>query len=135
MAREYATLEFARLMNSTSPQRLFRCDGCGKYFSKRRAPRKGVTIFYGSYCGKKACRLSGGAKRTEKKRERVKKAMLDLSATLWSQCDKRKSPKERSVWIADKMTREHGIEIHGKWVTQNTVDIEKRVQEREKQYG
>jgi hypothetical protein len=134
-ARERAILEFSRLLASGSPERLFCCEGCGKYFSKQRAPRKDTPIFHGSFCGKKACRHSAGAKRTEKKRQRDLNQRLDVAAALWLESGQEKPAKLRSAWIAEQMTRKHLIEIRGKWVTQHSAEIEKRVQEQGNRNG
>jgi hypothetical protein len=133
-ARDRAVFEFSRLLASRSPERLFRCDGCGEYFAKRRAPRKDTPIFHGSYCGKKSCRISGGAKRTKEKRLRELNQKLALAATLWLQYGPR-DPKARSVWIADQMTRRHHMAMRGKWVTQHSAEIEKRALKRENRNG
>jgi hypothetical protein len=131
MAREFAIFEFARLLDSTSPERLYRCDGCGKYFVRERTPRKETPIYHGSFCEK--CTDKGGARRTVDSRNRRTREMIGWAADAWAKWAPSRRYGTQSEWVAKQVTVKlpRGKSIKINWVTHHQPEIEAEVERRE----
>jgi hypothetical protein len=133
-ARDMAIYYFVCLLDLDSPmrERLSRCDGCGAYFVRVKAPKKGAPIYHGTFCEK--CKHKGGARRTVDSRSRQTKEKIGWAADCWTNWTKRKGL--RSAWIAEQVNRRvvrHPISwgtITGKWVTRHQKEIEAEVERR-----
>jgi hypothetical protein len=140
-AADYGVAWFARLLlESESPERLFRCDGdgCGTYFTRIPTPKKGVPIKRGVFC--EGCKNKGGARRTGAHREGQKGQMLKVAAEWWPQwTPTTRRNRSRADWIVGKMNehcRAKGMKlITKKWVTQNQAAIEEQISRREHAKG
>ncbi len=131
MAREYAIFEFVRLLDSlSSRQRLFRCDGCNRYFVRARAPRK--AIYHGSFCER--CTGKGGARRTVESRNRRTQEMIGWAADAWKEWEPTKRFGERTDWIVRRVTAKGGS-IKRNWVTRHQKQIETEVERRDHAKG
>jgi hypothetical protein len=130
-AADYGITWFARLLESKSPERLFRCDGdkCGIYFVRVNAPRKGVAIKHGVFCQK--CTNKGGARRTFDARDNLQKRMIGAAADWWPEWKPTRRNGKRSVWVVEKVNEQCGTNKKGKWVTQHQSEIEEEVLRRE----
>jgi hypothetical protein len=125
---------FQQLLDSPARYLLSRCDGCGTYFVRRRAPRKDMPIKRGTFC--KNCKGLGGARRTVATREQRKKEVIGWAADYWPKWAQTRLHARQSEWIAQQVNRELAKHrwIHdpvtGKWVTQNKKSIEAEVERR-----
>jgi hypothetical protein len=131
-ARDYAISEFQKFLASSCPQRLFRCDECGTYFVRARAPRKETTIYHGTFCEK--CKHKGGARRTDSTRKHRKAQMIEWAAVYWPKWTESKG--KRSEFIATQINAHINKEpdtwpnIAGNWVTRHQTEIEAEVERR-----
>src|SRR5271154_6407389 len=82
-ARDGATHYFLVLLDSPEPTRLSRCDECGTYFMRTRAPKKETPIYHGTFCAD--CKNKGGARRTVESRKQRTKKRIDWAADAWVQ--------------------------------------------------
>ena len=124
MARQYAIFEFARLLDSTSPERLFRCDACGTYFVRKRAPRKETPIYHGTFCGE--CKNRGGVRRVEDGRKLRTAEKINWAADACATWQPGKRSGERADWIVRKVNAKlpAGESIKINWVTRHRTEIE-----------
>lgn len=127
-ARESAIFFLKELLECPAPWRLGKCKNlqCGTYFARKRA-RKGI-LKRGAYCGK--CLLIGGAERTRRSRQHRKNQQLDAAAGVWPQWRNKPNTPNRSGWVASEVNKRfpRWPGIKGKWVTQNSTEILKRVE-------
>jgi hypothetical protein len=125
-ARDFAIFEFLKFLESSCPQRLFKCDGCGAYFVRVRAPRKETPIYHGTFC--QNCEHKGGARRTDSTRKQRKAQMIEWAAAYWPKWTERNGV--RSEWVAEQVNEriEHQPiswgTIKGNWVTWHQAEIE-----------
>lgn len=123
-ARDLAILDFQKFLDSDCPQRLFKCNECGKYFVLTRKPRQ--VIQHGSYC--KNCKIAGGARRVEAKRNTKKEEMLKVAAEAWVEWKySHRNPNQRE-WVARQVKKRCRVEIQGKSVSRNLKRILERVE-------
>ncbi len=131
-AREKAIFEFARLLDSPSPQRLSRCDGCGRYFVRQRVPVK--AIYHGTFCAKEKCKHKGGAKRIVDRREQLARDKIRWAADALVKWKPGKRCGEKKDWIRKTVNEELrmlGLDpIEVNWVTWHQEDIEAEVERR-----
>ena len=131
-ARDYAIAEFHKFLESSCPQRLFKCDGCGTYFVRARAPRKETPIYHGTFC--ENCKHKGGKRRTDSTRKQRKAQMIEWAADNWPKWTKRNGV--RSEWIAEQVNKRVERQpiswdtIKGNWVTWHQAEIEAEVERR-----
>lgn len=132
MAREYAIFEFARLLDSPSPHRLSRCDGCGRYFVRQRVPTR--VIYHGTFCLRAKCKSKGGAKRIVDGREQLARDKTRWAADALERWEPGKRCGEKKDWILKKV--KEGMETAGldpikvNWVTWHLKDIEAELERR-----
>jgi hypothetical protein len=125
-AKDFAISEFQKFLESSFPQRLFKCDGCRTYFVRARAPRKETPIYHGTFC--EDCKHKGGARRTDSTRKQRKAQMIEWAAEYWPKWTERRGV--RSEWVAEQVNE--WIEgqpinwgtIKGNWVTWHQAEIE-----------
>jgi hypothetical protein len=98
-ARDLAIAQFVLLLRSSCPQRLFRCDECGKFFVLDREPRK--VIKQGTYCPKSECRKRASAKRMKSTSDRRHSIFEGIAADVWDKWTPNCGPRE--VWIAKQV--------------------------------
>lgn len=125
-ARECAIYWLKELLESPARHCLARCSNpkCGVYYVRKRQ-HKG-NIKRGTYCGK--CELIGGAERTRLSRPRRKDQQLEAAAVAWLQWKQSKRFPSQPDWIALHVNRQfRWPSIKGKWVTQNRIEILRRV--------
>ena len=118
-ARDLAILEFQKFLESDCPQRLFKCDKCGKYFVLARKPRK--VIQHGAYC--ENCKSAGGVRRVEGKRNAKKEEMLKAAAKAWAEWKYSHSDPNQREWVVRQVKKRCRAEIQGKWVSRNLKGI------------
>jgi hypothetical protein len=135
-AREYAIFEFARLLDSPSPERLFRCDSCGVYFVRARAPRKDTPIYHGTFCAK--CKHRGGVKRVEDSRKQHTAEKISWAADAWAKWTPSHRHGKRSEWVAKQVKAKLPASqnpIKANWVTRHQTEIEMEVERRNNAKG
>jgi len=131
-ARDFAILEFQKFLESSCPQRLFKCDGCRTYFVRAKAPRKETPIYHGTFC--ENCKHKGGKRRTDSTRKQRKTQMIEWAAECWTKWTE--GSGVRSEWVADRVNaRINGQPISwgtikGNWVTWHQAEIEAEVERR-----
>jgi hypothetical protein len=130
-ALDAATAMFLQLLDSSERTRLFRCDGCGTYFMRERMPKKDAPIKRGSWCIE--CTDKGGARRTDKSRERRTQQMLELAADAREKWKNDRRHGELSEWIVGSVNR--GLPASWKpiaknWVTRHKDEIEAEMNRR-----
>lgn len=128
---EQAIFAFLQLMNSPRRSRLFRCDGCRRYFVQRRDPRK--EILRGIFC--KKCKKTGrpGKVRMDATNDNRTKELVRLAADYWPRWDPKKHRFTRSKWVAANMQDslpEWRTSLSGNWVTRHAEEIEAEVERR-----
>ena len=135
-ARDIAISEFTLLLETSCPQRLFRCDGCGKYFVLARKPRKIIAL--GTYCSKSNCRKRASAKRMKSTSDKRRSPLVGFAADVWGTW--KPTYGARSKWVAEKVNQKtskiatkagkhserksYDKPITGRWVTENQSAIE-----------
>jgi hypothetical protein len=130
-SRERAIYYFQRLLDSPMRESLSRCDWCGAYFVRARAPKKDTPIFRGTFCPN--CKGKGSLKRMNATRENRTHKMVELAAELWPKWKPTRQHGKRSKWIAEKMNKtlsHRGEKITGKWITQHQQEIEAETERR-----
>jgi len=131
-ARECAIFEFARLLDSPSPQRLSRCDGCGRYFVRQRVPMK--AIYHGNFCPSAKCKRKGGAKRIVDSREQLARDKIRWAADALEKWKPGRHCGEKKDWIRKTVNEELrmvGLDpIEVNWVTWHQKDIEAEMERR-----
>jgi hypothetical protein len=129
-ARDNAIFTFVQFLDSPTRERLFRCDRCGKYFVRKRMPRKAVPIKLGSYCGKRKCESAGAVRRVSDGRNNRTEEMLAWAAEAWMSWNPA-SHRDRRQWVVQKVNakleRSH---IAVNWVTRHRGEIEEEVERR-----
>jgi hypothetical protein len=111
---------FVQFLDSPECRRLFRCDGCGRYFIRDREPKKDMPIKRGSWCAK--CKGKGGAKRTANSREIRKSALVELAAEAWIRWKPGNRLGERPDWIVKQVNAKMPVgqnPIKINWVTRH----------------
>jgi hypothetical protein len=135
-ARESAIFEFARLLDSPSPERLFRCDACGVYFVRARAPRKDTPIYHGTFCVN--CKHRGGVKRVEDSRKQRTAEKIGWAADAWAKWTPSHRHGKRSEWVAEQVKAKLPASqnpIKANWVTRHQAEIEAEVKRRKDAKG
>ena len=131
-ARDFAIYEFQKFLESSCPQRLFKCDECGRYFVRVKAPRKETPIYHGTFC--ENCKHKGGKRRTDSTRKQRKTQMIEWAAECWTKWTE--GSGVRSEWVADRVNaRINGQPISwgtikGNWVTWHQAEIEVEAERR-----
>lgn len=131
-ARDLAIYQFVALLDYPGRERISRCDKCGKYFARVRAPKKDMPIKNGTFC--ENCKGGGGARRTLSTRIRRSSQMIAWAAECWPKWTERRGL--RSEWIAEKVNRQVERQpitwatITGNWVTRHQTEIETEVERR-----
>jgi len=135
-AREYAVHEFARLLASPSPQRLSRCDGCGRYFVRQRVPTK--PICHGTFCSRGKCKSKGGAKRVVDSRDQIAKSKICWAADALEQWKPASRFGEKPDWVVEQVNAKllpRGESIKVNWFTWHQTEIEAEVERRKHAKG
>lgn len=130
-ARDFAICEFAKLLESHGRERLFRCDECGKYLVRARAPRKETPIYHGTFCEK--CKHKGSARRTVESRKRRTQKMIEWAADAWEKWTPGNRFGKRADWVVEKVNAKlpaGRIPIKINWVTKHQTEIEAEVERR-----
>jgi hypothetical protein len=120
-AKDHAIALFVKLLESECPQRIFRCDNCGRYSVRERKPR-GI-IKNGAYC--KDCKPAGRVRAIEEKRKAQTNEMLNAAAEVWAQWNySRRNPDQRE-WVAKQVSErcKHLDPIKRNWVSRNLTRI------------
>lgn len=121
-----------QLLDSPACRRLFRCDGCGTYFMRTRAPKKDTPIYHGSYCAD--CKRKGKdrIRRTVDGRNQRTQKKLKLAADAWAKWTPDHRHGKRSEWVAKQVTAklQRGETIRVNWVTRHQTEIEAEVERR-----
>ena len=131
LAFDAAAALFLQLLDSPARTRLFRCDGCQKYFMRTRTPKKDTPIFRGSYCAE--CKGKGAARRTTASRNNRTEEMIGWAADVWEQWRQDRRHGEREDWVARKINAwlpASRNPIARNWVTRNRTRIEVEVERR-----
>ncbi len=130
-ARDYAIAEFYKFLESRCPQRLFKCDECGAYFVRARAPRKETRIRRGAFCEK--CKHKGGARRTVDSRKRRLQEMIGWAADAWAKWKPGNRFGNRTDWVVQKVNAKlspNQKRIKVNWVSWHQTEIEIEVERR-----
>lgn len=135
LAYASAVYWFTELLDSPTRERLFRCDKCGKYFVRARAPRKGTPIYHGTFCEKH--KNKGGARRTVESRNRRTEEKIRWAADVWEQWKQDRRHGERAEWVAREVSERlsESRAIARNWVTRHTKEIEVEVERRKHATG
>lgn len=130
LAYASAVYWFTSLLDSPTRERLFRCDKCGKYFVRARAPRKEKPICHGTFCEKH--KNKGGARRTVDSRNRRTQVRIGWAADAWPKWTPGHRHGKRSEWIAEQVRAKlpTGEPIKSNWVTRHQTEIETEVERR-----
>ena len=131
LAFDAAAALFLQLLDSPERTRLFRCDGCQKYFMRTRTPRTNTPIFRGSYCAE--CKGKGAARRTTASRTNRTEEMIGWAADVWEQWRQDRRHGEREDWVARKINARLPASrnpIARNWVTRYRTRIEVEVERR-----
>jgi hypothetical protein len=132
-AHEKAVFLLMNLVNCPSParERLSRCDSCGEYFIRRRAPKRETPIYHGSFCAN--CKGKGGVRRTDMTRKSRTKKKVELAADVWPKWKQDRRQGERTEWVAQEVNRRLRASrdpIAKNWVTRHQTEIEAEVERR-----
>jgi hypothetical protein len=135
MAGEYATFEFARLLDSPSPQRLSRCDGCGQYFVRQRVPQK--RICHGTFCPRTKCRSMGGAKRVVDSRKQLAQDKIQWAVDAVEKWKPTRRFGEKPDWVVQQVNAKlpRGESVKVNWYSWHRKDIEAEVNRRKHAKG
>jgi hypothetical protein len=132
-AQEKAVFWLWNLVNCPSParERLSRCDGCGEYFVRSRAPKKEMPIYHGAFCAN--CKGKGGARRTVESRKLRTKRMIEWAADAWAKWKPGNRSGDRSDWIVKQvnvklLAGQNPIKVN--WVTRHLTEIKAEVERR-----
>lgn len=119
-----AVFLFQSLLDSPARWKLFRCEGCNRYFLRVRTPKRNAAVQGGCFCVD--CKGQGGAKRTAMSRGRRKEQLIEHAAKCWPKW--KSELGERSKWVAARVNEKAGTltSITGKWITQHQLEIEAR---------
>ena len=131
LAFDAAAALFLQLLDSPARTRLFRCDGCQKYFMRTRTPKKDTPLFRGSYCPE--CKGKGAARRTTASRNNRTEEMIAWAADVWEQWRQDRRHGEREDWVARKINARLPASrnpIARNWVTRYRTRIEVEVERR-----
>jgi hypothetical protein len=135
-ACDMAIALFLQMLDSSITAKLFRCDGCGDYFARRRAAKKDTPIFRGSWCA--SCKRDGRdrVQRTKESRDHRTKQRIEWAADVWPQWKPDRRHGERAEWIARQVSKRlDGDAIAKNWVTHHTKEIEAEVERRKHAKG
>ena len=130
-ARDFAICEFVKLLESPGRERFFRCDECGKYLVRARAPRKGAPIYHGTFCDK--CKNKGGARRTVESRNRRIQEKIGWASDAWVKWKSGNRFGKRADWVVKKVNAKLPAgqnQIKVNWVTRHQTEIETEVERR-----
>jgi len=133
-AQLFAGFHFAKLISSSSRERLSRCDTCGAYFERQRMPKRGISIGHGVHCQK--CKGSGSLIRVRAERDRRRRKLVELAAGFWSAWDQKERRTGRSEWVAAQVNHRlpPGVKAVGRrWVTRNRETIQAAAEERNRE--
>jgi hypothetical protein len=132
-ARDHAIAQFALLMDSPSRYRIFRCSECGSYFTKKRMPKKGVAIKFGSYCDR--CEGEASKRRVDEARKNRRSRMIGWAADAMEQWRPGNRYGKRIDWIVKQVNAhleaEGGETIKSNWVNRSLAEIEGEVKRRD----
>jgi hypothetical protein len=117
---KWAAFYFSELLNSPFSRHLSRCDNCKSYFVYQRARLRTVT--HGVFCP--ACEGKASVKRTEISRSK----RLDTAAKAWLEWESGRKRPVPPEWVADRVNKAHGTAFGRRWVSQNLIEIQKRVE-------
>jgi hypothetical protein len=132
IARELAVFEFARLLDSTSPERLSRCDACLKFFAREKAPKRGAPIYHGTFCCKK-CASIGRARQIVERRELQKNKKIEWAVDALERWKPEKRFGDKADWIVKNVNAKlpaGQTPIKVNWVTRHLTEIEAEVERR-----
>jgi hypothetical protein len=130
-AFDAATAMFLQLLDSPESTKLFRCDGCGAYFIRTRAPKKDMPIYHGSWCAN--CKARGSAKRTDESRETRTKQKVEWAADIWPLWKPDRRHGNRAEWVAHQVNKQLKASkgrVARNWVTLHQDDIEAELKRR-----
>jgi hypothetical protein len=134
-ARAHAVGFFASAMDSPSRFRIFRCENCHTYFSKKRMPKKGVVIKGGSFC--EQCKAHAVKRRVYSERDKRLARMIGWAADAVLQWKPSRPFDSQAHWVVSQLRRrqpssERPIQVN--WYTHHEDEIEAEVKRR-KQNG
>ncbi len=117
---KWAAFHFARLLNSPDSRSISRCDHCNSYFAYQRARLRTVTR--GVSCP--GCEGKASVKRTEISRTK----RLDTAAKAWIEFESTRKGQVPLEWIAEQVNKSHGTAFGRRWVSQNLIKIQERME-------
>jgi hypothetical protein len=136
-ARERAIFEFARLLDSPSPQRLSLCSACGRYFVRQRTPRK--PIYHGTFCGRAKCKNGGSANRVRESRRQQAQDKICWAADALVNWQTGNRHGDKKDWIREKVNERLKVagvdQIEINWVTWHLKETEAEVERRKRAKG
>ena len=124
-AFDAATALYLQLLDSPARMRLSRCDACGVYFMRNRAPKKDTPIYHGSWC--ENCKGKGAAKRVDESRKGRLREMIGWAADAWESWKKDRRHGVREEWVVRKVNERMPpgrTRIAKNWVTRHGTEIE-----------
>ena len=135
-ARDHAISEFQKFLESSCPQRLFKCDGCGTYFVRARAPKKETPIYKGTFCETK-CKHKGGARRTLESRNRRLLERVGWVADALESWKPTNRHGPKNEWVLERLNKKLGDGNHKKvnFLTKHRVKIEAELERRRNAKG
>ena len=130
--------QFQLLLDSPERYLVSRCDECGEYFKRRRAPREGVKVQHGVYCEKH--KYMGRVRSTEGTRATRRKHLADMVAAFHLDWEPKKGDK--TEWLVYQMQRElRGLgrrkrltwfryyeNFSKRWLTDNRAAVEEAIE-------
>ena len=117
---KWAAFYFSRLLNSPDSRSISRCDHCNSYFANQRARLRTVT--HGVFCS--ACDGKASVKRTIISRTK----RLTTAAKAWIESESKRTGPVPPEWIAEQVNKAHGTAFGRRWVSQNLIKIQERVE-------
>lgn len=131
IAADIAVSLYLQWMDTPERAKLFRCDGCVRYFLRSRQPSRKTPIKTGSWC--RRCQPKGAILRVVKSRKERRDRRLRLTADVWPLWTENRSGTSRPVWIAEQVNtrlESSGDQISRNWVTGHRGEIEAEVERR-----
>lgn len=126
-----------QLLDSPERTRLFRCDGCGAYSMRTRAPKKNTPIYHGTWC--ENCKGKGSAMRTKGSRGTRTERMIGWAADAMEQWRPENRFGKEIDWIVKKVNaclKAAGRDpIKSNWVARHLQEIKTEVERRKHAKG
>jgi hypothetical protein len=126
--KEHAEMWFLLFLARDGRRLLSKCSECGRYFLRKRLPKRGWDPIYGEFCDHHKSQVR--VRSTKKTREQELHRRIELVASLLAEWRSRKRATDWKKWVVVEFNERHRKDkespVKQAWVTRHQREIDQR---------